>query len=91
MCLNLNRHHSSANVSGITKQSLHEKTGLPLEDLDLGKEVVHLHDKRNHRSELLELIFSILTNEEMDQLIPLELRVRYSILLHPTLCFVLQE
>lgn len=83
VCVNLNRHHSSANVSGITKQSLHEKTGLPLEDLDLGKAMVHLHDKRNQRSELLELMFSILTSDEIDQLIPLQLKVSYSILLHP--------
>lgn len=62
-------------VPTCVKESLHHKYKIPLEDLDLSREIVPITDKLEDASELVDLLFLILTNEEIDELKPSNLNV----------------
>lgn len=64
-------------VPTCVKESLHHKYKIPLEDLDLSRPVVPIDDKTTDASELVDLLFLILTKEEIDELKPSNLNVGF--------------
>lgn len=57
------------------KESLHQKHKIPIEDLDLSKEFVPINGEMSDRLRLLNLLFEVLTTEEIDAIRPEGLHV----------------